>query len=248
MLVINHSVRLRVNGCDMRRPRTQGRPVYTLPGWTQNNKHRPQVMRLLLTASLMCLPWLSHADPTFFNDGSESSHRVLALSLSDEIVLSNVHRLLPEHAEVLMVSGLHDMPFHSEVMQAAQATQLDPALIHAVIAIESGYNPQARSIKGAFGLMQLMPATARSLTAQPMQQWSVRQQIFWGATYLRALLDMFHGDMRLALAAYNAGPNKVKKTGQFDALYAETRRYVPKVLATYQRLHARLSVPARPSR
>lgn len=201
-----------------------------------------------LATGLICLPNSCAAAPIFSVASEPNAPVRIDMSANDEIVVSNVQNLSQEPPEGLPDLGMHNMPFHVEVMQAALATQIDPALIHAVIATESGYNPQARSIKGAFGLMQLMPATARSLTAQPMQQWSVRQQIFWGATYLRAMLDMFDGDLRLALAAYNAGPHKVKKTGQLETLYTETRRYVPKVLATYQRLQSARTAPARANR
>lgn len=123
------------------------------------------------------------------------------------------------------------LPYHNEVVLAAHATALEPALIHAVIAVESAHNPSARSNKGAFGLMQLMPSTA--------QQYSIAEDaapsknILAGAKYLRNLLDIFNGDLSLALAAYNAGPNAVKKYQGKIPPYIETQRYVPKVLVHY---------------
>ena len=130
--------------------------------------------------------------------------------------------------------------YQAEVQAAAQATQLDPALIHAVIATESGYNPKALSRKGAYGLMQVLPATAQTMTAIPVKQWSVRQQILWGSHYLRRLLNMFEGNVTLALAAYNAGPQAVKTYHHAVPPFTETRQYVPKVLGYYQAFKTRL--------
>ena len=116
-----------------------------------------------------------------------------------------------------------------------------PALIHAVIATESGYNPRAMSRKGAYGLMQMLPSTAQTMTRIPVNQWSVTQQILWGSHYLKRLLDMFEGNVTLALAAYNAGPAAVKAHQHSIPPFAETRQYVPKVLGYYQTFKARTS-------
>jgi soluble lytic murein transglycosylase-like protein len=122
--------------------------------------------------------------------------------------------------------------FHAHVIEAARAFELDPALIHAVISAESGYNPLARSPKGARGLMQLMPATAeRYGVDNPLDP---KQNIYGGAAYLRDLLRLFGNDMQLALAAYNAGEGAVMLHGRIPP-YRETAQYVPKVLSYYQR-------------
>lgn len=122
--------------------------------------------------------------------------------------------------------------FHAHVVAAARAFELDPALIHAVISAESGYNPLARSAKGARGLMQLMPATAQRYGVQnPLDP---KQNIYGGAAYLRDLLTLFGNDMQLALAAYNAGEGAVMQHGKIPP-YRETVQYVPKVLSYYQR-------------
>jgi hypothetical protein len=133
------------------------------------------------------------------------------------------------------------VPYQAEVQAAAEATQIDPALIHAVIATESGYNPKALSRKGAYGLMQVLPATAQTMTAIPVRQWSVPQQILWGSHYLRRMLDMFEGNVPLALAAYNAGPQAVKTHQHAVPPFAETRQYIPKVLGYYQAFKTRLA-------
>ena len=123
--------------------------------------------------------------------------------------------------------------FDPHVIEAARVYQLEPALIHAVIAAESGYNPLARSPKGARGLMQLMPDTARRYGVDnPLDP---RQNIHGGAAYLRDLLTLFGNDMNLAIAAYNAGEGAVMEHGHRIPPYRETIQYVPKVLSYYKR-------------
>lgn len=102
------------------------------------------------------------------------------------------------------------------------------SLIKAVIHAESGYNPNAVSHKGASGLMQLMPGTAKSLKVS--NSFDPKDNVEGGVKYLRFLLDTFKGDVSLALAAYNAGLSKVAKYGGIPP-YAETRNYVNKVLS-----------------
>ena len=131
-------------------------------------------------------------------------------------------------------SGLSysSLPYNHEVLAAAKETLLDPALIHAVIATESRHNPRALSNKGAFGLMQIMPATARRFNVKDRND--PKQNIVAGAKYLRELLTLYKGDLKLTLAAYNAGPGAVKKYSNHIPPYRETMHYVPKVLKYYQ--------------
>ena len=120
------------------------------------------------------------------------------------------------------------------VAEAARRSQVDPRLLHAVIAVESGYNPQAISAKGAIGLMQLMPNTARRYGVGNLRDPS--QNLLGGASYLRDLLKLFNNDVRLALAAYNAGETAVLSHGSRIPPYRETSAYVPKVMAVYRKL------------
>jgi len=124
-------------------------------------------------------------------------------------------------------------PYASQIRRAARTAAIDPALVHAVIAVESGYDVYARSHKGAIGLMQIMPQTA--------QRYGVREQLRSaevnlkvGTRYLRDLLTMFGGRLDLALAAYNAGEQAVLDHGRRVPPYPETQRYVSAVSKIYR--------------
>ncbi len=121
------------------------------------------------------------------------------------------------------------------IEQAAFRHGLDPALLHAVIQAESSYNPVAVSHKGAMGLMQLMPGTASRYGVR--DPYDPEDNISGGARYLRDLLGMFRSDVRLAVAAYNAGERNVMKYGYQIPPFEETRNYVSKVLDYYYRLN-----------
>jgi hypothetical protein len=112
------------------------------------------------------------------------------------------------------------------VGQAAAEFDVRPDLVHAVIQVESGYDPRARSPKGAMGLMQLMPATAAEFGVR--NPYNPTENIRGGVAYLKSLLDRY-GDETLALAAYNAGPTAVEKYGNTVPPYRETQHYVDKV-------------------
>lgn len=120
---------------------------------------------------------------------------------------------------------LHNVDVNQVVEQTAKAHEVDPLLVHSVIKAESNYNPSAVSPKGAMGLMQLMPDTARRFGAQ--NTFDVRQNIEAGVKYLRYLQDMF-GKNQLALAAYNAGEGAVLRYGNVPP-YRETENYVYRV-------------------
>jgi soluble lytic murein transglycosylase-like protein len=121
------------------------------------------------------------------------------------------------------------------VREAAARCGVDPALVRAVIANESGFDPSATSACGAAGLMQLMPQTARALGVD--DPYRPDANVAGGTRYLRSLLDRFHGDVKLAVAAYNAGPGAVAEHGGVPP-YAETERYVGAVLDDYARYRA----------
>jgi soluble lytic murein transglycosylase-like protein len=120
------------------------------------------------------------------------------------------------------------------IAKAASTHGLRPALLHAVIGVESGYRSDAVSTRGALGLMQLMPDTAKRFGVG--DPFDPTQNLQGGARYLRALLDLFGQDIELALAAYNSGEGSVIRHGRRMPPYAETRAYVPKVMHRYRRL------------
>jgi soluble lytic murein transglycosylase-like protein len=141
----------------------------------------------------------------------------------------NVHSTVNFGSTPLRVDAYRD-----EIAAAAAETGVDPALLRAVIHAESAFNPNAVSIKGAQGLMQLMPGTASDLgVANP---FNAAQNIRGGAQYLGALLKQFNGNERLAAAAYDAGPQNVQKYNGVPP-FDETRVYVERVAQLRQRYH-----------
>ncbi len=121
-------------------------------------------------------------------------------------------------------------PFAPLIERQARAKGVDPGLVHAVIRAESAYRPDAVSPKGAVGLMQLMPATARRFGV--LDREHPESNVSAGTAYLRLLLDRF-GSLPLALAAYNAGEGAVMRHGNQIPPYAETRGYVARILRDY---------------
>lgn len=122
----------------------------------------------------------------------------------------------------------------SIVQSAALAQRLDPALLHAVIGVESAYATRAVSARGAQGLMQLMPPTAKGYGVT--DAFDPRQNIVAGARHLRLLLDQFNQNTALALAAYNAGASAVLRHRRQIPPFSETLAYVPRVLGRYAAL------------
>jgi soluble lytic murein transglycosylase-like protein len=117
------------------------------------------------------------------------------------------------------------------IRTVAKKVRLSPELLHAVIQAESAYDSRAKSSAGAMGLMQLMPDTARRYGVS--NAWDPAQNLEGGARYLRDLLDLFKNNLKLALAAYNAGEGAVQKYGNQVPPYPETRNYVRKVIDFY---------------
>ena len=122
--------------------------------------------------------------------------------------------------------------FNKLINQVAREHQLDPQLLHAIVTVESGYNPGATSPKGAQGLMQLMPDTAARFGVR--NRVDPLQSLRGGARYLRFLQSHFNHDMTLVIAAYNAGEGAVGKYRNTIPPFRETREYVSKVLASYE--------------
>ena len=167
------------------------------------------------------------------------------------LILSNV----PADRRFVMLVGTEDESFRKSpgiggtskpglysgiIERAASLYGLDSALLHAVIAVESGFDTAARSRKGASGLMQLMPGTAKRYGVA--DAFDPEQNVDGGARYLRDLFEMFESDLSLVLAAYNAGENAVRRNQNRIPKIRETLEYVPKVLARYRKFQSVMAV------
>ncbi len=165
-----------------------------------------------------------------FTDRAENGFR-LFLSVED-LPANSPARLQP------VASFREGMRRHGHQIGLAAAEQgLDPALLHAVVQVESGYNARALSPRGAVGLMQLMPTTARQLGVRDSRDPAANLR--GGARHLRRLIDSL-GDLALALAAYNAGEAAVRRHDMRIPPFVETRAYVPAVLRRYELLKGRI--------
>jgi len=126
--------------------------------------------------------------------------------------------------------------YDSIIEHAALSAAVESNLLRAVIVVESGFNSHAVSKRGAVGLMQLMPATASRFGVS--NPYDAQQNVHAGARYLKFLIDRFGHDIRLALAAYNAGEDAVARNGGQIPPFSETMAYVPRVLKIYRQLGA----------
>lgn len=135
------------------------------------------------------------------------------------------------HRKARYHSGVANLELEQAVIRAAQQHHVQPALLLAVMKAESSFNPIVISKAGAVGLMQLVPETAIRHGVRNL--YDANENITGGAKHLRYLLDRFHGNTRLALAAYNAGERKVDRYGKIPP-YKETQDYVKKVLVYYR--------------
>jgi soluble lytic murein transglycosylase-like protein len=159
-------------------------------------------------------------------------YRLLVLSSQDRTASGDRY-----DAMLLAKAGQYD----SIIEKAAAAASVEPNLLRAVIVVESGFNTRAVSKRGAVGLMQLMPATAsRYGVSNP---YDPRQNVHGGARYLKFLMDRFGQDVRLALAAYNAGEDAVDRNGGQIPPFSETMAYVPRVLKIYRMLREQPASP-----
>ncbi len=200
----------------------------------------------MLTSSLpQTLPWLALAlwslMPGQVCAGdlrpAAASPYKLAMPAPESFRVSNLdqYRLAP--ASRGPAAALAEMPFAREIEAAARSAELDPALLHALIHVESRHQAQALSPKGATGLMQVMPETAARFGVTHPER-SVEANLKAGSLYLRSLMRQFDGRLDLTLAAYNAGEGAVLRHSMAIPPYAETRRYVPAVISKYDEWRA----------
>jgi soluble lytic murein transglycosylase-like protein len=155
----------------------------------------------------------------------DNRYRLLHLSVRDRTASGDRY-----DAMLLARAGQYD----SIIEKAAIAASVEPNLLRAVIVVESGFNSHAVSKRGAVGLMQLMPATATRFGVSNI--YDPRENVHAGARYLKFLIDRFGQDVKLALAAYNAGEEAVDRNGGQIPPFSETMAYVPRVLKIYRML------------
>jgi hypothetical protein len=136
--------------------------------------------------------------------------------------------------EAIPVPLSENTPFHEVIRNAAAHYGVDADLIHCVIAVESNFNPKAISRKNARGLMQLLPQTAARLGVKNV--FDPQENVDAGTRYLRDLLARYNNDMTLALAAYNAGPERVEQYGRRVPPYRETMGYVQRISRDYAKV------------
>ncbi|SCK11952.1 lytic transglycosylase domain-containing protein [Vogesella sp. LIG4] len=209
-----------------------------------------------LLASLLALLLLPAAHAENSQQSPAASYDLLSDAVAPGLGATLSYDIPPPVVEAQPAASNTDIPqvnapaynrqmaaaFSKLVARIAHEQHLDPQLLHSIITVESGYNPGAVSPKGAIGLMQLMPGTASRFGASNPQD--PVQNIRAGARYVRFLLALFNSDMSLVLAAYNAGEGAVSKYRNTIPPYEETREYVAKVLASYQKRTGQSLLPA----
>jgi len=148
---------------------------------------------------------------------------------------SSEYRLYIKEKPVVMPAVSASGPYGPIISAAARRHGISPHLLQAMIKVESDYNPQAVSSKGAKGLMQIMPATTRDLNI--VDVFDPRENIMGGARYFKQLFNRYNGKLPLALAAYNAGPAAVDRFGSIPPI-RETEEYVEKVIKYFYLLRS----------
>ncbi len=203
-------------------------------------------MRLTLACSLAVLsaafslsPLPARADIYSFKDERGVVHftNIPGLDRRYKLIRREAGSLVPRSGTAWMPTEADIRKFSGIIDTAAKSHGIEPALVQAVITAESGFNPNALSRAGASGLMQLMPDTARRYGVRNI--FDPVENVHGGVRYLKDLMAMFNGDMRLALAGYNAGENAVIRAGHKVPPYPETQHYVPKVIDIYHKFRAR---------
>jgi hypothetical protein len=153
-----------------------------------------------------------------------------------EVPLDDIVGIEPEEVFDPIEEPLSDQtPFHKIILAAAERYGMDADLIHCVVAVESNFNPKAVSPKNARGLMQLLPQTAAHYGVKDI--FDPQENVNAGARYLKELLGKYH-NLTLALAAYNAGPERVDQYGRRVPPYLETMKYVQRIAKSYAKIKA----------
>jgi len=193
------------------------RRTFSLKGSARYTAYAVVILMAMSTPSVL-------ADPKLYGDVNPTG-LVSPTNVPTDEPVTAVRRKTRYH------SGVANLELEQAVIRAAQQHHVQPALLLAVMKAESSFNPTAVSKAGAVGLMQLIPETAIRHGVRNL--YDANDNITGGAKHLRYLLDRFHGNIRLALAAYNAGERKVDRYGQIPP-YKETQDYVKKVIVYYR--------------
>ena len=180
---------------------------------------------LLVAAVLMAVPSTAYAQIYAWRDAA--GNLVLSDKPKDPAAKSYAITRAEEYRTTRPTVNRRAALYDAVIEQESAANDVDPNLVRAVIQAESAFNPWARSHKGAMGLMQLMPATAREYGV--LDPYNPIENIRAGVAYLKQLLVRFANNVELALAAYNAGPRAVERYGTTVPPYRETRNYVAKI-------------------
>jgi soluble lytic murein transglycosylase-like protein len=161
---------------------------------------------------------------------NDHAHGVMEpLKVAEDVAPPPIVMTLPREPVRLPISQRYSFL----VDRVSRSQGVDPLLVHAMVLAESSYDPGAMSPAGAAGLMQLMPETAKRYGVR--DAFDPEQNLRGGVRHLKDLLAQFDGDVELAVAAYNAGPNAVIRAGHRVPPNVETARYVPKVMEIYRR-------------
>lgn len=198
---------------------------------------KPDIIIAAMGFSLLISSFVTHADiykyvdpntgqVTYTDEPQNSQYKLIIKSLIRP-------KKRKSSKKAFFAMNKNKKKFSPIIDTAAAKHSVDPRLLHAVIRAESAYNPKAISHKGAVGLMQLMPKTAERFGVKDRE--NPTENINGGAQYLSELLKMFESDIKLAVAAYNAGEHNVIKYGNKIPPFNETRQYVAKVMKFYGR-------------
>ncbi len=223
--------------------RSVARSLLKRKNCNQRNPRRPNIMRpsFLSCICLLCLVglplWQSESHATIYScqdrDGSIrfTNAPVSGSCRAMNFKGTNVSRGYHERSGRGKIGRSNPNSYDSYIKKVGSRYRVDPYLIKAVIKAESGFNRYAVSKKGAEGLMQLMPGTAKELRVR--DSFDPKENIDGGTRYLRKLLDIFDNNLSLTLAAYNAGPTLVKRHNKIPQI-PETQKYVKKVMRYYK--------------